>query len=182
MPTNGLLGLLLVPMGILLIPLTAMLLGWEGWHWRPGSFVVAWVLLTGVGLAYRLLARQATSRSFRSATALALVSALALVWINGAVGLIGSEANPANLLYGGVLAVGLAGALVARLKPAGLARALLATALAQLLVPVVALVFWPDDFSPGLVPVFGANLLFALSFAVSGWLFRRAAGKPAKCR
>ena len=54
-----------------------------------------------------------------------------LVWINLAVGIIGSEDNPANLMYGGVLAVGVAGAVAARFRPGGMARALAATALAQ---------------------------------------------------
>jgi len=46
-----------------------------------------------------------------------------IVWINGAVGITGSENNPANLLYGGVLVVGIIGAFyrvaVARSVPTG---------------------------------------------------------------
>ena len=101
-----------------------------------------------------------------------------LLWINGAVGLIGSEDNPANLMYGGVLAVGVIGAVIARLEPLGMARALFATALAQFLVPVVALIIWRTDFSPGVVPVFGLNFFFVLLFAGSALLFRHAGSKP----
>jgi hypothetical protein len=106
-----------------------------------------------------------------------LATGLILIWINGAVGLIGSEDNPANLMYGGVLAVGVIGAVIARLKPSGMARALFATALAQFLVPVVAVIIWRSDFSPGVVPVFGLNFVFVLLFAGSALLFQHA-GQP----
>ena len=43
-------------------------------------------------------------------------------------------------MYFGVLAVGMAGALIARLRPRGMARALFATALAQALVAAIALI------------------------------------------
>src|SRR6185503_16154819 len=86
----------------------------------------------------------------------------------------GSEENPANVMYGGVLVVGVIGAVIARLEPMGMARALFATALAQFLVPVVALIRWPADFSPGVVPVFGLNFCFVLLFAGSAILFRLA--------
>jgi len=42
------------------------------------------------------------------------------------------------LMYIGVLAVGIIGALIARFQPHGMARALFATALAQMLVAVIA--------------------------------------------
>lgn len=43
--------------------------------------------------------------------------------MNGAVGIVGSEDNPANLMYGGVLAVGIVGAVIARFRAEGMARA-----------------------------------------------------------
>src|SRR5688572_8042949 len=60
---------------------------------------------------------------YRFAVGVALAAALFLVWMNLAVGLIGTEDNPANLLYGGVLAVGIIGAIIARFRPHGMARA-----------------------------------------------------------
>lgn len=53
-----------------------------------------------------------------------------MVWLNAAAGLIGIEDDdPANLLHVGVLAIGFIGAIIARLQPRGLARALFTTAL-----------------------------------------------------
>ncbi len=51
--------------------------------------------------------------AYRFAVGVALAAAFLLVWMNLAVGLIGSEDNPANLMYFGVLAVGFIGAIIA---------------------------------------------------------------------
>ncbi len=176
--TKSLLPVLLSPLLILLIPLAAMAFNVDGWAWGPGSFVLAWVLMAGAGLAYKVISSQATGPAYRVATALGVFTGLALVWINAAVGFIGSEDNPANLLFAGVWVIGAIGAVIARFKPAGMARALAATALAQFLVPVIALLVWPADFSPGVVPVFVLNLVFVLLFATAALLFRRAARSP----
>jgi hypothetical protein len=50
----------------------------------------------------------------------------------GAVaGIIGRDGDPANAMYFGALAVGLVGAVIARFRPRGMARAFFATPLAQ---------------------------------------------------
>lgn len=178
MNTKSLLPVLIVPALILLIPALAMLFKVEGWAWDAGSFVVAWILMAGVGLAYKLVTRKAVNRVYRVATGIALAAGLILVWINGAVGIIGSEDNPANLLYGGVLAIGVVGAVAARLEPLGMSRTLSVTALAQFLVPVIAFAIWRPDFSPGVAQVFAFNFVFVLLFAGSALLYRQAAGTP----
>ena len=74
---------------------------------------------------------------YRSAVGVALAAALILV----TVGVLGpNDEHPADLMYIGVLAVGIIGAIIARFQPHGMARALFATALAQMLVPVIALI------------------------------------------
>jgi hypothetical protein len=61
-----------------------------------------------------------------------------ITWMSVAAGLIGIEDDdPANMMYAGVLAIGLVGAFIARFKARGLARALFATALAQAVVGAV---------------------------------------------
>ena len=137
---------------------------WSRWRiagWAVGAFMlllalvakqfigeVSWVdnlaqtgaLLIGVGIAVELASRKTGEAAYRAAVGLALGSALLLGWVNGAVGIIGSADNKANLMYGGVLVVGAIGAIIARFKPEGMARVLFATALAQTLVAVIALV------------------------------------------
>jgi len=67
---------------------------------------------------------------------------------------------------------------LARFRPAGLAKAAFATAAATFLVPVIAVILWPADFSPGVWPVFALNSGFVALFAGAGLLFRRAARSP----
>lgn len=143
----------------------------EGWAWDVADFVIIWVVVAAAVAAYKFAASQAPNRVYRLAAGVAVATGVILLWINGAVGLIGSENNPANLMYGGVLAIGLIGAAIARLQPLGMARALFVTAMAQFLVPVVALIIWRPDFSPGVVQVFGLNFAFVLMFAGSALLF-----------
>jgi hypothetical protein len=164
---------------ILLVPLVAMQFTDEV-VWDLTDFVVAGALLFGAGLTYELVASKGATTAYRVAVGIAVATGLMLVWMNLAVGLIGSEDNPANLLYGAVLAVGIIGAIIARLRPHGMVRALFATALTQALVPVIALIIWKpqvnsaEDFW-GMVGVFGANTFFAILFIGSAGLFRRAA-------
>ena len=161
----------LVTACILLVPLVAMQFT-EEVNWDLFDFAFMGTLLFGTGLAYELVARKAGAIAYRAAVGVALAAALLLVWVNGAVGIIGN--GPVNLMYFGVLAVLVIGAAVARLEPQGMARALFATALAQALVPVIALVIWKPDFSPGVLQVFGLNAFFVILFVGSALLFRRA--------
>jgi hypothetical protein len=154
---------------ILLVPLLARA------PWSLADFVVAGVLLFGTGLTYELVARKGGTIAYRAAVGIACAAALLLVWMNLAVGLIGSEDHPANLMYAGVLAVGILGAIIARREPHGMARALDATALAQALVPMLAMNIWGLPVTSGVVEVFGLTAFFVALWFASALLFRHAA-------
>lgn len=179
MSPKSLLPVVVVPTLILLIPLGAMLFRFDGWAWGPESFLIAWLLMAGVGLAYKLVTRKAVNASYRGATALGLVTGFLIVWINGAVGIIGSEDNPMNMLFGVVLLLGVFGAVFARLEAPGMARTMFIVAIAQFLVPVIAYVIGRPGFRPGVVQIFAFNFVFVLLFAGSGLLYRRATRGPA---
>ncbi len=165
---------------ILLIPLVAMQFTDEV-NWTLSDFVIMGILLLGAGLTYEFVARKMRTGTNRLATGLAVMTGLVLIWLNLAVGIIGSEDNPANLLYGGVLAVGIIGALISRFEPQGMARTLFATGIAQALVPVIALIIWKPGLTagegPGIVGVFGLNAFFVALWLISAWLFRKDARK-----
>ena len=163
---------------ILLLPLIAMQFTDEV-VWDVTDFALFGALLVGVGVTFELAARKTGNNAYRSAVGVAVAAAFILVWVNLAVGLIGNEENPANLLYGGVLAVGLIGATIARLQPHGMARALFATALAQALVPVIALIIWKPQVTSveALFGMLGVNAFFVMLFVGSALLFRRARTK-----
>src|SRR5688500_18233179 len=94
---KSLLPVFLVPSFILLIPAAAMLFKVDGWACDAAYFIVIWVLIAGAMLAYKLVASRTASRAYRVAVGVAVTTGLILMWINGAVGLIGSDDNPANL-------------------------------------------------------------------------------------
>jgi hypothetical protein len=159
---------------ILMLPLLAMQFT-DQVVWDLADFAVAGALLVGTGLKYELAARKAGNSAYRAAVGVALAAALVLVWMNLAVGLIGTEDDRANLMYVGVLAVGSIGAIIARLRPHGMARALFATALAQSLVAVIALIFGLGSPVSGPLEILALNGLFVALFVGSAWLFRYAA-------
>jgi hypothetical protein len=164
---------------LLLLPLAAMQFSNEV-NWGLGDFVLAGALVVGTGLLLELAVRAQGSLAYRLAAGLALGAALLLVWINLAVGIIGSEDEPANLLYGGVLAVGLIGAILARFQPQGMARALLATATAQVLVAVIALAAgWGAGSTNWPLPLLAITGFFVALFGGSALLFRQAARERA---
>ncbi|MDB4949969.1 MAG: hypothetical protein JWM27_2618 [Gemmatimonadetes bacterium] len=163
---------------LLLVPLLAMQLTDEV-VWSLTDFATAGGLLVGTGLLYQLAARKAGNLAYRVAAGVALGAALFLVWANLAVGVIGSEDDPANWMYVGVLAVGAIGAMIARLRPQGMARALFATALAQALVAVIALSFRLGSPESGPLELLAGNGLFVALFVGSALLFRHAAREKA---
>lgn len=166
---------------LLLLPLLAMAFT-EEVDWDVADFAIFGALLAGVGVTLEVAVRKTRNTAYRSAAGVALAAAFILVWVNGAVGVIGTESDVANLMFGGVLAVGIIGAIMARFHPHGMARALLATALAQALVAVIALIsgfgsagpIWPWD-------ILMLTGFFAGLWLISAWLFRRAAhGGPSR--
>lgn len=152
---------------VLIVPAVAMQFTPEV-NWTTGDFVFA-ALLTGLtGGVLELALRTRSGFAYRVGAATGLAAAFGLIWVNGAVGIIGGEGNPANLMFAGVLAVAMAGTLVAGLRPAGMARAMYATASAQFAVFAIA---WASDL--GFIPF--ATLFWCALWLGAGALFARAA-------
>ncbi|MBB5014779.1 hypothetical protein [Rehaibacterium terrae] len=154
--------------GLWLLPLLAMQFTTEV-AWGPRDFAVFGAMLAAACGSFELAARASGDRTYLAAVAIALATAFMLVWANLAVGIIGSEDEPANLLYHGVPAVGIVGALLARFRPRGMARALLATAVAQTLVALFA----------GTPQTLALTAPFIILWLASAGLFRRAARNTA---
>jgi hypothetical protein len=102
---------------------------------------------------------------------MAVLAAFLTIWVNLAVGMIGEEGDPLNLMFVGVLLLALAGALLARFRAAGMAKAMLATAAAQAAAGAVGLSTDPRGglFSMG----------FAVFWLLAAGLFALAARSPA---
>jgi hypothetical protein len=156
---------------LLLLPLVAMQFTDEV-DWDMADFAHFGAMLVGAGGTYELAARMTGNHAYRAAVGVALAAAFILVWLSLGVGIIGKDGDPANLMYFGVLAVGIIGAIIARLQPHGMARALFATALAQAWVAAIALIAGLGLPWSGPAEILGLNGFFVVLFVGSAWLFR----------
>jgi hypothetical protein len=150
---------------LLPLPLVAMRFTNEV-NWDEIDFMVFGAMLAAACGTCELAARMTGNSAYRAAVGVAVAAAFILVWMNLAVGIIGTEDNPANLMFGGVLAVGIVGAVIARLQPHGMARALVATALAQALVAVIALSAGLGSTGPG----WPGDILVLTGFFAALWV------------
>lgn len=160
---------------LLLLPLIANA------PWTLSDFIVMGVLLGLVGLLVELAVRMSSNIFYRAGAGAAVAAAFLLIWVNGAVGFLGDEDNPANLMFAGVLLTAVLGSLLARFRVAGMAKTMFATAVAQVLVGVIALAagLGSADLNDRLYEIVMGTSLFATLWLVSGGLFRKAAGEAA---
>ena len=154
---------------LLLLPLVAMQFTAEV-NWTLFDFIVMGTMLGLVCGAYEVAVRVARSNVYVIAAGVAVAAAFLLTWINLAVGIIGSENNPANLMFFGVLVIGFIAVLFARLAPLGMARAMELTAVAQAVVGVIAFFTTSGQPEAYLLPGF-----FVAMWLISAQLFRKAA-------
>jgi len=105
----------------------------------------------------------------KAGVGVALLAGFALGWSNMVH--VADSGNPANLVYYGVLGVGVAGACLARLKARGLALTLFAMAATLALIAVTL----PSGAPPYLARKMAiGHGVYAALFTASGLLFRHA--------
>lgn len=126
--------------------------------------------------------------AYRSAVAVAVGAGLFLLWGMAALGVVGVEGDPADLMFFGVIAIGIGGAIVARFEPDGMARAMFVTAAATVLVGVIALILGKHEAEYSSVfEILGLTGMYATLFAGSAWLFHSAGAQqnrtdsPSRC-
>ena len=154
---------------LLLIPAVMMRVSNE-WHWSIGSFVVAGIVIGGVGLLYELAEKASGSRAYRAGVAIVLVTSFLTVWTT----IVRDDGNGIGFLL--LVVTAAVGAFAAWFRPAGMARAMLGVAVMQALVgvavataPVTASV--PDGSFRALV----FSGVFTALWLLSALCFRAAA-------
>lgn len=147
-----------------------------GAPWTASDYVFAAVMFGIVGGLIELAARTSRNFYYRAGALIAVAASFLLVWINGAVGIIGDEGGAANLMFMVVIAIALAGAIVARFRADGMARAMAVTAVVEALVavPVVALGLGANE-PPGLLGILVLIGGFTGMWGLSALSFRKAA-------
>lgn len=122
------------------------------------------------------MAKNSGRIAFRSGVAVALAAAFLEVWMNLAVGIVGDTDNPQNQGFFGVVVAAAACAYVARARPDGMARAMLATAGVQALLGLMvatAPITARDPMGAGGVAALSG--VFVALWLVSAALFHRSA-------
>lgn len=124
---------------LLAIPAVAMRFTSEV-DWGPEDFIVMGVLLAIACAGYEVATRLSSNWAYRAGAAIAILTCFLTVWVNLAVGMVGDEDNPANLLFGVVILVAILGSILSGFRARGIARSMQAAALAQGVMAVYALV------------------------------------------
>jgi hypothetical protein len=140
-----------------------------GFLWTPGDFLAMGILLVVPSLCFEVALRMARNDNFYLlGAALGIGACFLLVYFNLAVGIIGGEDDPANVVFLWVIGTALATSLLARLRPAGVAIAMVVTALVQAGVAVYA---WTLGSPEGTI----LSAAFAGVFLAAAACFRHAA-------
>lgn len=161
-------------LALLASPFVAMQLHAEGVDWTLSDFLVAGAMIGIVGGLLELAVRASGDWSYRGGAALALLGGFLVTWANLAVGIVGSEDNPANLLFFGALAVGVALAVIARGRASGMAAAMVATAASLGIAFLIAVMNPTDEPNVSHLRELIGTAVFAALFLASAALFRRA--------
>ena len=158
--------------GLLALPAVAMQFTDEV-DWSGGDFLFAAIMFGIVGGLLELAARASASLAYRVGAAVAIGTGFLTIWISLAVGIVGAEDNPQNILYFGIVGMGICSAVAALGDPRALARAMRATAVFQGLVCLVHLI-------DGIYPAVMIDGFFTMTWLTAGALFARAAKERAE--
>ena len=168
--------------GLVLLPLVAMQFTSEV-NWTFSDFIAASLMIGLTGGALELAVRGSTNPWGRAGAGVMIITCFLLVWVNLAVGFLGSEDNPANILFLLVLGIAIGGSIATRLRAAPMVRTMLAAAIVQLLVATTALAAgWASPGWEGVYEVVMGSTLFGGLWLISAALFRNAAQDEAKAK
>ena len=154
------------------------LIGWGGaavllslpyfldFPWTASDFVVMGVMFAITGGTIELAVRSSPNWAHRLGSLVAILTGFLTVWVNLAVGMVGSEDNPYNLWFGAVLAIAIAGSLLARGRTGVVAGTMTLAAAVQAGASIFGLA---TDMRGGIF-----SLAFAGLWLLSAGLFRMA--------
>lgn len=142
-------------------------------NWSASDFFLMGILLFSTGFTYKFITLRSDEIIYRIAIGFALATGFFLVWSNLAVGLIGSENNAINLLYFGLIVVGVIGSFIVRFKSEGMTYVMVSMALTQALIALLALITGMQQLpESSVMEILAVNGFFIFLFIVSALIFR----------
>jgi len=160
---------------LLALPFIAMQLNAPGVNWTASDFVIFAIMIVLVGVPLEVVIRASGNWRYRTAAALALLSAFLTVWANLAVGIVGSEDSPGNLGFFAALVAGIMGAFLVRFRARAMGIVMAGTAIALWAAFAIAVSMPTDEPFVPHIREFAGTSVFAGLFLASALLFRRAA-------
>src|SRR6185312_15539418 len=161
-----------ITISLLLIPLIAMQFTNEV-NWNVFDFIIMGSLIFGTGFLFYVMTRRSSNFIFRLAISIAILSSFLLIWVNLAVGLIGSGPTIANLMYIGVFVILIGGTYISKFTPQRLQWVMFISAIALIIFAIIQLSGEMYKY-PGssVVEILAVNAFFAALFLCAGLLFR----------
>ncbi|WP_158703044.1 hypothetical protein [Allosphingosinicella vermicomposti] len=158
---------------LLILPAVAMRFTREV-NWTGSDFLFAAILLFGSAGIIDATARSSQNITYKAGVAIAVGTALLTIWANGAVGMIGSQDNPYNLWFLGVVALALIGAIASRFRAKGMVWTMTVAAMVQAALGLAGMSADPRGgiFSTG----------FAFLWLLSAALLRASGSEAEKAR
>lgn len=164
----------LIAISLLLVPLVGMQFSDEI-NWTLSDFIFAGVLLFGTGSAFAFVLTNKGSNFYKAGMGIAILASFLVVWSNGAVGIVGHEGESINILYYGVLAIGLIGSFIARFQAKRMVYALYAMVTSIMIITIIALMgYMQEPPHSSTMQILGVNAFFVTLFLLSAISFRNA--------
>lgn len=150
---------------LLLLPAAAMRFTAEV-NWTASDFIFAGLLLFGSAGFVELAARASRSPFYFWGAVFAVGISFLTIWVNGAVGMVGSEDNPYNAVFLGVVGFALVGSAMVRFRARFMAWVMAAAAAGQAAAGAIGIATDPRGGT--------FAMLFAGAWLISAGFFREA--------
>lgn len=161
--------------GLVLLPLVAMQFTSDV-NWTFSDFIAASLMIGLTGGALELAVRASRNPWARAGAIVMIITCFLLLWVNLAVGFLGSEGNPANIMFLLVLGIAIGGSIATRLRAGPMVRTMLAAAIVQVSIAALGLAAgWASPGWKGVYEVVMGSTLFGGLWLISAALFRNAA-------
>lgn len=154
---------------LLILPAIAMRFSPEV-DWTVSDFVFAGIILAALGIGGEIALRVGRNAPHRSGIGIAALGSFLTVWINGAVGMLGSEDEPTNLVFIALVGVAIVASLLVWFRPSIMRWIMAALSAGQFAVGIAA-GLWT---MPGHAIEWGVLSFFALIWGTSAACFHAA--------
>ncbi len=138
--------------------------------WTGSDFVFAAVLISALGIGAEIAVRVGRNVPHKVGIAIAALGGFLTVWINGAVGMIGSEDEATNLVFIALVGIAVVASLLVWFRPAAMRSIMAALSAGQFGVGIAA-GLWT---MPGHAVEWGVLGFFALIWGASAACFHVA--------